>query len=295
MALNKDTLELLAGKIYNADSHSFSSSINMLYNYFKDEIKNNSVYDFYENEFAKDTIFEEWKTFWKSKHLGSWVLFDDLEKTKIFSYCIYKSSGVNNDNGNGNSFNLFMESRFDDNIRKFNETFYRYFEQVLNEILRANPDIETSNLEKVVGNTVFVIHGHDESLKNEVKLLLINAGVNHIVLHEQPDKGRTIIDKLLEESTASNYAIALFSPDDKTEQGEKRARQNVVLEVGYFLGKLGKERVRLLVKDKIEIPSDLQGILYEPFDTSGSWKTRILKELMAVGIYVDLQNAINKI
>src|SRR5690606_6347130 len=120
------------------------------------------------------------------------------------------------------------------------------------------------------------------------------AGVNNIVLHEQADKGRSIIDKLVGESNSSNYAIALLSPDDLISDGKKRARQNVILEIGYFLGRLGKERVRLLKKGEIEIPSDLHGILYENYDSAGAWKIKICKELLAVGIYVDMKAIVDK-
>jgi predicted nucleotide-binding protein len=68
----------------------------------------------------------------------------------------------------------------------------------------------------------------------------------------------------------------------------------VILEIGYFLGLLGKERIRMIVKGEVEIPSDLQGILYEKHDKSGAWKIKLLKELQAVGIYVDIQAAINE-
>jgi len=76
--------------------------------------------------------------------------------------------------------------------------------------------------------------------------------------------------------------------------GINRARQNVILEIGYFLGKIGKERLRIIVKGDVDIPSDLQGVLYEKHDSNGAWKMKILKELQAVGIYVDLQSVINK-
>lgn len=143
-------------------------------------------------------------------------------------------------------------------------------------------------------NKIFIIHGHDELMKSSVQLLLTRAGLNDIVLHEQPDRGRTIIDKLIEETNDACYAIALLSPDDVGENG-KRARQNVILEIGYFLGKLGKERVRLLVKENIEIPSDLHGIIYEPFDTAGNWRMKLLKEMQAVGIALDIDEVIKKL
>jgi predicted nucleotide-binding protein len=180
-------------------------------------------------------------------------------------------------------------------VYSFNQQFLGYFEQVLQEIINANPELESNDLEKVDGDTVFIVHGHDNGLKTEIQLLLTRAGVNNIVLHEQADKGRTIIDKLVGESESSNYAIALLSPDDIVSDGTKRARQNVILEVGYFIGRLGKERVRLLKKGEIEIPSDLQGILYENYDEAGAWKMKICKELIAVGIHVDMKAVAEKL
>jgi predicted nucleotide-binding protein len=169
-----------------------------------------------------------------------------------------------------------------------------YFALVLDEIVNANPEIENSSIKKVNSNTAFIIHGHDNELKTEVQLLLKRAGVNSVVLHEQADKGRTIIDKLINETETAGYAIALITPDDLSQDGTNRARQNVILEIGYFVGFLGKERLRMIVKGDVEIPSDLQGILYEKHNTSGAWKIKLLKELQAVGIYVDIQAAINE-
>lgn len=131
-------------------------------------------------------------------------------------------------------------------------------------------------------------------MKREVQLILSRAGLDDIVLHEQPDLGRTIIDKLIEETKDSCYAIALLSPDDIGEL-KMRARQNVILEIGYFLGKLGKSKVRLLVKANVEIPSDLDGVLYEPFDSYGNWRMRLLKEIKACGIEIDLEAVIKKL
>lgn len=154
---------------------------------------------------------------------------------------------------------------------------------------------ESDNRELVSPGKVFIIHGHDNEMKKEVQLLLLRAGLDDVVLHECADKGRTIIDKLIEESNDAVYVIALLSPDDELTNGSYRARQNVILEVGYFLGKLGKSKVRLLTKGSVEIPSDLQGILYQGFDDNGAWKIKLLKEISAVGITLDVSKIINKI
>lgn len=144
------------------------------------------------------------------------------------------------------------------------------------------------------GDKIFIIHGHDEEMKNKVQLLLTRSCLEDVVLHEQPDKGRTIIEKLMEEGRGACYAIALLSPDDELENGSLRARQNVILEIGYFLGRLGRDRIRLLKKGDIEIPSDLKGIIYENYDENGNWRMKILKEMKAVGINIDIEEVLDK-
>lgn len=162
-----------------------------------------------------------------------------------------------------------------------------YYYEFIKHISRLGGENANMNTEK----RVFIIHGHDENMKINVQLLLERAKVKGVVLHERPDRSRTIIDKLIEESQGAVYAIALFSPDDKTEDGEKRARQNVILELGYFIGLIGKQNVRILYKDGTSIPSDIQGVLYEPYDSNGNWKMRLLKEMKEAGVEVDIENA----
>src|SRR5699024_8654437 len=193
-----------------------------------------------------------------------WTLPNKYEEAKSLIYALYKTISESRKESHripGRLSSNINPGNTNDTIYSFNQQFLGYFEKVLQDIINANPELEGDSIEKVEGNTVFIIHGHDNGLKNEVKLLLTRVGVNNIVLHEQPDKGRNIIDKIVEESYTSNYAIALLSPDDILNDGSKRSRQNVILEAGYFIGRLGKERVRLLKKGDIEIPSDLQGIL----------------------------------
>lgn len=289
MALNPDKIKLLYNKLILADPKSFSSIASQLFNYLKEEVKDNQLYDHYE----KDRI-EKWKDWPGSDNYynQAWELPDNLEEAKSLTYDVYKSVAEQGDNGDKLSSAMFMEKSFEQNIYRFNKTFSEYLAEVLTDIVAANPEIEKKEIQKARGDLVFIIHGHDKEFKQEVQLLLKNAGVNNVVLHEQPDRGRTIIDKLLQETENAGYAIALLSPDDITSDGATRARQNVILEIGYFMGKLGKERIRMVTKENVEIPSDLQGILYEKHDDNGAWKIKLLKEIQAVGIYVDIQGAI---
>lgn len=254
------------------------------------EVKDNPIYDKYEKDRSR---WEKWPGEDRAS-FQAWKMPDKLEDAKSLSYNIYRIMAEQHDNGDRISSYLYPQVHYTETIDKVNNGFLGYFTLALEEIIFANPEIDLAEPRKVSGKTAFIIHGHDNDLKREVELLLTDAGVNHIVLNEQPDRGRAIIDKMLDETKYSGYAIALLTPDDITEHGDKRARQNVIFEIGYFLGRIGKERIRMIVKDNIEIPSDLGGILYEKYDSKGAWKIKLLKEMQAVGIYVDIQNAIER-
>jgi len=148
---------------------------------------------------------------------------------------------------------------------------------------------------KSFGNKVFIVHGHDKAAKQTVARFLERLDLDVVILHEKADRGRTVIEKLLEESEADvGYAVVLLTPDDvgkpAAEQGEPspRARQNVILELGLFLAKLGRQRVHALYGDGVELPSDYRGVLYTPFDDSGAWKLKLATELKAIGFDIDL-------
>ena len=146
---------------------------------------------------------------------------------------------------------------------------------------------------------VFVVHGHDHGMKEAIARFLSKAGLNPIILHEQADEGKTIIEKFEKHADVS-FAVAIFSRDDlgvaikdisKTEPIEKvlrpRARQNVVLEFGYFMGALGRKNVRAIVEEDVETPSDYSGVLFIPFDASDRWRLTLVRELKAAGLEVD--------
>ncbi|HED38486.1 MAG TPA: hypothetical protein ENI76_09640 [Ignavibacteria bacterium] len=153
------------------------------------------------------------------------------------------------------------------------------------------PITNTKNAMKV-NPIVFIIHGHDEEMKKSVQVFLNRARLDDIVLHERPDKNRTVIEKLIEEGASADFVIALLSPDDIQSDGTIRARQNVILEIGYFIGRLGREKVKILRRENTDIPSDLHGILYENFDKDGAWRIKLAKEMIAVGISIDIDNVI---
>lgn len=140
--------------------------------------------------------------------------------------------------------------------------------------------------EKELGNDVFIVHGHDAEAKESVARFIEKIGLKAIILHEIPNIGRTIIEKFEDHSNVG-FAVVLLTPDDlgthkdKPEALEPRARQNVIFELGYFIGKLGRERICVLFKENVEIPSDYKGILYIEMDQAGGWEQKLAKEIEA--------------
>lgn len=138
---------------------------------------------------------------------------------------------------------------------------------------------------------VFIVHGHNESVKQSVARTLDTIGLTPIILAEQPDKGRTVIEKFEKEGNDVGFAVVLLTADDKGRKNrarsmQSRARQNVVFEMGYFMALLGRERVMLLLQEGVEEPSDLKGIVYTSLDKDGAWKFRLVKELQEQGYNV---------
>jgi predicted nucleotide-binding protein len=139
-------------------------------------------------------------------------------------------------------------------------------------------------------NKVFVVHGHDEGPREALARFLERLEIRPVILHERPNKGRTIITKFREEAADVGFAVVLITPDDvggiSESKFKARARQNVVFELGFFIGALGPERVAALVKGDVERPSDFDGVVYIPFD-DGSWKMDLGNELQAAGYEID--------
>lgn len=137
---------------------------------------------------------------------------------------------------------------------------------------------------------VFIVHGRDDGPREAVARFLERLGFEPVILHERANRGRTIIEKV-EGHSDVGFAVILLTPDDEGnlvgEVPQKRARQNVLLELGYFIGKLSRQRVCTFKVGDLEIPSDWHGVVDEPFDTGGGWKLTLARELRAAGYEID--------
>jgi predicted nucleotide-binding protein len=143
-------------------------------------------------------------------------------------------------------------------------------------------------------NTVFIVHGRASTPRDTVARFLEKLQLKAIILHEQPNKGRTIIEKFVDYSDVG-FAVVLLTPDDRGglasepyDSQKPRARQNVVLELGFFLGKLGRSRVCALYSQGVEIPSDYDGVAFVAFDEGAAWQFALAKELKSAGFKIDM-------
>jgi predicted nucleotide-binding protein len=167
--------------------------------------------------------------------------------------------------------------------------------QMLQDDVFEERQTNTARAPGTSSNRVFVVHGHDEARKNQLEGLLIEMGLDPIVLHRKPDEGLTIIEKF-EKYSDVGFAFILLTPDEVAclasemerpedeRRREKRARPNVIFEFGFFVGRLGRQNVCCLHTGDVELPSDLGGFLYKAFkDSVEEVGWGIAKELRARG------------
>lgn len=145
-----------------------------------------------------------------------------------------------------------------------------------------------------VSNRVFVVHGRDEAAKQMAARYLEGLGLEPVILQEQANEGRTIIEKFEDYAGTVGFAVIVGTPDDigglanEPDNLQPRMRQNVVFELGYFTHALGRKRVCVLLKGDVERPSDYDGVIYIALDEGEGWKLRLATEMKAAGLPVDM-------
>lgn len=199
-------------------------------------------------------------------------------------------------------FSLIEKNEYDD------KAFEAVISELTNLIIKENVNssepaqrpiqqpvrqIETNNM---TSKRVFIVHGHNSVVRDQVKEFIHEIGYTPIILQNLPNEGRTIIEKL-EKETDVAYAIILYtgcdrgSINDEKAELKPRARQNVIFEHGYLFAKLGRKKVCALYQEGVEYPSDLSGVLYQPyFEHNKSWKVNLAKEMIKAGLIINLED-----
>jgi predicted nucleotide-binding protein len=170
----------------------------------------------------------------------------------------------------------------------------RVLEAIIDEWPTSPQQLSSTTVQPELNRKVFLVHGHQHGTRDTVARFLTILELEPVILDEEPNQGRTIIEKFLDHGDVA-FAIVLVIGDDVggikgsgLDKLNPRARQNVILQLGYFIGKLGRNRVCALYEPDVEMPSDITGMGYVKFDGQGDWQIRVAKELNAAGIKVDM-------
>lgn len=171
-------------------------------------------------------------------------------------------------------------------------------QDLVKNLLGLNPGGEPVALADVQNNKVFVVYGHDEQARNNLEAMLRRWGLEPLILDQLPSEGQTIIEKLESYTAKVNFAVVLATPDDighraaHPDEAAHRARQNVVLELGMLLSKLGRKKVAILLnqQEAMERPSDIQGLIYIPYKDHLEKEGGLIlaKEMCAQGYKIDV-------
>jgi len=217
-----------------------------------------------------------------------------VEKGFAMTEYHYGLFGIDNDTMHKQVIRYAHQKRYVNPIAKFAdgtaiiELASEGIDRVENTIL-IDDKIEDIEVVMEKKKKCFLVHGHDSELKHEVaRFIEKEMKIEVIILHEQPGRSKTIIEKF-EHYSDVDFAVCLFTADDvgsvkkediKVENLSHRARQNVVFEAGYFMGKLGRENVLILLDSEVEKPSDSDAINY--ISTKDDWKYNLSKEIQAI-------------
>ncbi len=212
------------------------------------------------------------ESLWASNHLAGLCRY-------------HRAAHVYAGSGWGRGFKYYLTEGKKESVVLLRQAIRGLEEKIADQRLEPPPDGAPQSASAAPERKVFIVHGHDEGAREAIARFLEKIGFEAIILHEQVNRGRTIIEKV--ETYGMTPTLVLLTPDDEgaMRRGihQPRARQNVVLELGYFIGHLGRDNVCALKRGDLEIPSDFGGIVWETFDASGGWKQALGRELQAAG------------
>ncbi|OAI56165.1 hypothetical protein AYO48_00045 [Gaiella sp. SCGC AG-212-M14] len=160
------------------------------------------------------------------------------------------------------------------------------------------PEAKKDARKKAAIESIFIVHGHDDALKLAVHGFVREiTEVEVVILADKPNRGRTLLEKFEAVGSGAGYAIVLLTKDDLGRAKDKtadqpRARQNVVWEFGFFAGAIGRSHVAVIYEEGVELPSDLHGLVYIPYDAGGGWRLKLARELKDVGVNIDTSKLI---
>jgi predicted nucleotide-binding protein len=243
---------------------------------------------------------EEWRERWSRWRKFTSQTLNAIYSTSEASEEFEKGPGIGFISLGERSLREKLAENLEDLRRELNNLRSLEERLVLVPVAGAPEESSSSTSDSPTSETaVFVVHGHEEQIKEKVVRQLETAGGHPVkVLHEQADEGKTLIEKFERHASLSGFAVILLTPDDlgaKASDIEKaatdglrpRARQNVIFELGYFVGAFGRERVAVLYDQTVELPSDYQGVAYISL-ADETWRYRLLKELRAANFDYDL-------
>jgi len=277
--------------ILSADRQTYDSKVKECVTLIEDsQILKNFMQHYLDNSITVNEVMRGWNEFifpGKSDEQIAFLLklfYEVYNGTCNLSVKLYEAFGNKTLNDNYYAFNKnVVRSCYDKLKQKFND----YIEDKFINI-QAMDIIGDTHMDKT---KVFIVHGHDNEAKEKTARFIEKLSLTPIILHEQASSGNTIIEKI-EQYSNVGYGIVLYTPCDmgkaKDENDyQNRARQNVIFEHGFLIGKLGRRNVCELVKGDIEKPNDISGVVYIPMDDADSWKMSIFKELKAIGYEID--------
>ncbi len=227
--------------------------------------------------------------------------WDDYN-TKLLEMLFSSKDMADEYNGSDMSFFTIGDPNFSNTIDDLHKDVKKHINRIESimdrlELIPVSASVTstpvTSNSVKAMDkNKIFIVHGRDDVAKLEVARFIEKLGFEPVILHEQASSSKTIIEKI-ETYTDVGFGVVIYTPCDMgalssdavNQQG--RARQNVVFEHGYLMGKLGRDKVCALVKGKVETPNDITGIVYTSME-SAQWHIDLAKELKAAGYIVDM-------